>query len=221
MNYQYLEYLRANVTLALANINGGTKGQLDAFQGAALVRTSRFKRNKMRDSTGAIRESDPVKCTETRISKSPMPPILEITFCLSSWRRAVNKLDEAHKAWLLYCYAYDLDYNHQVEICNYVWEQFKPSLSGKRITKKVTARLMQLVWLAAQDTASRFGEILTLDKYTDTALAKLVGVSKSTWSEIYRDHWTMLVSIVERIDREVLLSVSNIRNESRSCNLTS
>ncbi|MBF0690610.1 hypothetical protein IR150_03690 [Providencia alcalifaciens] len=220
MNYQYLGYLRAKVTLALANIHGGMKGQLEAFQGAALVRTSRFKRNKLRDSTGAMRESNPVKCTETRISKSPMPPIKDITFCLSSWRRAVNRLDAPHKSWLLYCYAYDLNYNHQVEICNYVWDQFKPSLSGKRITKKVTARLMQLVWLAAQDTASRFGEILTFEKYTDTALAKLVGVSKSTWSELYREHWAMLISIVERIDREVLLSVSTIRNESRSCHLT-
>lgn len=125
MNLQNLEYVRRCVSLALANIAGATKGQLDAFQGAALVNTSRYPRKPVREVGGQVRIADPVKCTETRGGKDVRPPIEEIVFCLSSWRRAISKLDGHQLGWIRYCYAHDLNYDYQVLITKHVWEELK------------------------------------------------------------------------------------------------
>ncbi|MBW2958088.1 antitermination protein [Hafnia phage yong2] len=220
MNLQNLEYVRRCVSLALANIAGATKGQLDAFQGAALVNTSRYPRKPVREVGGQVRIADPVKCTETRGGKDVRPPIEEIVFCLSSWRRAISKLDGHQLGWIRYCYAHDLNYDYQVLITKHVWEEFKKTLAGKRLTKKVTARLAQLVWLAVQQHARKCSGIQGKE-YTATQLADFMGVSKSTWSECYGPHWGTLLVIVMDLDCASLDQVSKSRDASRLCNLAS
>ena len=220
MNLQHLEYVRSCVSLALANIVGATKGQLDAFQGAALVNTSRYPRKPVREVGGQVRIADPVKCAETRGGKDVRPPIEEIVFCLSSWRRAISKLDGHQHGWIRYCYAHDLNYDYQVLITKHVWEEFKKTLAGKRITKKVTARLAQLVWLAVQQHARKCSGIQGKE-YTATQLADFMGVSKSTWSECYGPHWETLLVIVMDLDCISLDLVLKTRDASRLCNLAS
>ncbi|WP_278401520.1 bacteriophage antitermination protein Q [Hafnia paralvei] len=220
MHLQNLEYVRRCVSLALANIAGATKGQLDAFQGAALVNTSRYPRKPVREVGGQVRIADPVKCTETRGGKDVRPPIEEIVFCLSSWRRAISKLDGHQLGWIRYCYAHDLNYDYQVLITKHVWEELKKTLAGKRITKKVTARLAQLVWLAVQQRVHNCRGIHGKD-YTATQLADLMAVSKSTWSECYRAHWETLLVIVMGLDCISLDLVLKTRDSSRLCYLAS
>ena len=220
MNLQHLEYVRSCVSLALANIVGATKGQLDAFQGAALVNTSRYPRKPVREVGGQVRIADPVKCTETRGGKDVRPPIEEIVFCLSSWRRAISKLDGHQLGWIRYCYAHDLNYDYQVLITKHVWEEFKKTLAGKRITKKVMARLAQLVWLAVQQHARKCSGIQGKE-YTATQLADLMGVSKSTWTECYGPHWGALLLMIIDLDCASLDQVSKARDTSRLCNLAS
>lgn len=220
MNLQNLEYVRCCVSLALANIAGATKGQLDAFQGAALVNTSRYPRKPVREVSGQVRIADPVKCTETRGGKDVRPPIEEIVFCLSSWRRAISKLDGHQLGWIRYCYAHDLNYDYQVLITKHVWEEFKKTLAGKRITKKVTARLAQLVWLAVQQHARKCSGIQGKE-YTATQLADFMGVSKSTWSECYGPHWGALLLMIMALDCASLDRVLKVRDASRLCNLAS
>ena len=220
MNLQHLEYVRSCVSLALANIVGATKGQLDAFQGAALVNTSRYPRKPVREVGGQVRIADPVKCVETRGGKDIRPPIEEIVFCLSSWRRAISTLDGHQLGWIRYCYAHDLNYDYQVLITKHVWEEFKKTLAGKRITKKVTARLAQLVWLAVQQHARKCSGIQGKE-YTATQLADFMGVSKSTWSEYYGPHWGALLVIVMDLDCISLDLVLKTRDVSRLCYLAS
>lgn len=220
MNLQHLEYVRSCVSLALANIVGATKGQLDAFQGAALVNTSRYPRKPVREVGGQVRIADPVKCAETRGGKDVRPPIEEIVFCLSSWRRAISTLDGHQLGWIRYCYAHDLNYDYQVLITKHVWEEFQKTLASKRITKKVMARLAQLVWLAVQQHAYKCSGIHEKE-YTATQLADFMGVSKSTWSECYGPHWGALLLMIVDLDCASLDQVSKSRDTSRLCNLAS
>ncbi|MEG1466720.1 MAG: bacteriophage antitermination protein Q [Hafnia sp.] len=220
MNLQHLEYVRSCVSLALANIVGATKGQLDAFQGAALVNTSRYPRKPVREVSGQVRIADPVKCAETRGGKDVRPPIEEIVFCLSSWRRAISTLDGHQLGWIRYCYAHDLNYDYQVLITKHVWEEFKKTVAGKRITKKVMARLAQLVWLAVQQHACKCSGIQEKE-YTATQLADFMGVSKSTWCECYGQHWGALLLMIMDLDCASLDQVSKARDTSRLCNLAS
>lgn len=198
-----LEYVRERLNLALADYGSRTKGQLDAFQGAALVRTSRYKRRPAVEVGGQYRQSDPVACSETRGGKRPKPPIEEITFCLSSWRRAVFELEGHQRAWVYYCYAHNLEYDYQVQITTHVWEEYKKTLAGKRITKKVTARIARLVWLAVQQHAHSCGGVLGKN-YSATELAKLMGIELNNWSTNYAIHWRSILMVCHSLDNTSL-----------------
>jgi len=213
-----LEYVRERLNLALADYGSRTKGQLDAFQGAALINTSRYKRRPAVEVGGQYRQSDPVACSETRGGKRPKPPIEEITFCLSSWRRAVFELEGHQRAWVYYCYAHNLDYDYQVQITTHVWAEFIKTLAGKRVTKKVTARLAQLVWLAVQ-------QYVYTRRATDGVqrkaceLASLLGVTSDNWSKHYAEHWSNLIIECERVDEGVLIYLDSKINDYISSRL--
>lgn len=207
-----LEYVRERLNLALADYGSRTKGQLDAFQGAALINTSRYKRRPAVEIGGQYRQSDPVACSETRGGKRPKPPIEEITFCLSSWRRAVFELEDHQRAWVYYCYAHNLDYDYQVQITTHVWEAFKKTLAGKRVTKKVTARLAQLVWLAVQQYVYTC-RVMDGEQRKACELASLMGVASDNWSKHYADHWSNLIIECERLDEGVLIYLDSKRND--------
>jgi hypothetical protein len=222
MNQQYLEYVRGAVSLALADIHGQSKGQLAAFEGSALARTTRFKRQRLRtvvvDNRKVCPATDPMHCPETRSRKKPFPPLDEMTYCTSSWRRAISVLDTHQEAWIRYCYG---DYNYhskQLLVVPYIWERFSEQCSA-RISKKVKLRLQSLTMLAVQVVAS---EIKGFPKeYTYTRLAELSGVNKSTWSETYSGHWNKLLSLVETLDAGSLRWAAEKRIESRSKHLAS
>ena len=222
MNQNYLDYVRGAVSLALADIHGQSKGQLAAFEGSALVRTTRFKRQRLRtvvvDNRKVCPATEPMHCPETRTRKKPFPPLDELTYSTSSWRRAISVLDTHQEAWIRYCYG---DYNYhdkQLLVVPYIWERFSEQCSA-RISKKVKLRLQSLTMLAVQVVAS---EIRGLPKeYTHTQLAELSGVSKSTWSETYSGHWNTLLSLVESLDAGSLRWTAVKRIESRSKHLAS
>lgn len=222
MNQQYLEYVRGAVSLALADIHGMTKGQLAAFEGAALAHTTRFKRQRHRTVVVGNRkvcpETDPIHCPETRTRAKPFPPIEELTYCTSSWRRAISVLETHQEAWIRYCYG-DYSYHHnQLLVVPYIWAQFAAQCPGK-ISKKVKLRMQSLTLLAVQVMAS---EIKGHPKeYSHTKLAELSGVSKSTWSETYSGHWNTLLSLVETLDAGSLKWTADKRIESRSKHLAS
>lgn len=210
-----LEYVRERLSLALAECGGKAKGQLDAFQGAALARTSRYPRKAVREVGGRFRISDPLKCAETRGGKSVWPLIDETTFCLSSWRRAVFELEAHQQAWIYYCYAHNLDYDYQIKITSYVWEEYKKTLAGKRITKKVTARIARLVWLAVQQHAYKCGGELGKD-YSATELAKLMGIELNNWSTNYAVHWRGISMVCYSLDNTSLHDTIETRSANKA-----
>ncbi|WP_254844682.1 bacteriophage antitermination protein Q [Yersinia enterocolitica] len=212
MNQQYLQYVRGVLSVALADICGSSKGQLEAFDGAALARTTRFKRQRIRsievDGRRVCQETEPVRCTETRSSKSQVTPIDPLTYCTSAWRRAVFKLKPHQAAWIRYCYSFDLTFDYQVEICRYIWNEYQPQLTEKPVTAKVRRRVESLVWLAVQQTAG-VGHLLHGKEYSYSELAGLVGVQRNNWTMHYAPHWESLLRLAEALDADSLNCVVN------------
>jgi len=208
MNQQYLEYVRGAVSLALADIHGMTKGQLAAFESAALAHTTRFKRQRHRTVVVGNRkvcpETDPIHCPETRTRVRPFPPLHELTYCTSSWRRAVSVLDTPQHAWIRYCYAHDLNFDGQVAICRYVWADFLSGMQGKKMTGKVLKRIESLVWLAVQQRASEYGSLQGCGIYQYAKLAELTGVQRSNWQMHYAEHWECILQLVTALDANAL-----------------
>jgi len=70
MNAQQLEYVRIELTAALADPGARRKGQLAAFEDSPLAETSKYKRQSVRtveiDTRKVQRLVDPVFCAETR-----------------------------------------------------------------------------------------------------------------------------------------------------------
>ncbi|WP_440863246.1 bacteriophage antitermination protein Q [Symbiopectobacterium purcellii] len=219
MNQQYVEYLRGCVSTALADVRQTGRGQLDTFNGAAMVGTTVHTRKRPRlvqlEGRKVCATTDPMHCTETRSRRKPMPPIDPITYSTASWRRALGHLEPHQEAWIRYCYGNDLNYDYQVIICQHVWNEYRETLSGKRTTDRSRRRIESLVWLAVQRYASECGCPKACPDYSDSELAVLSGVTKSTWSENYRHHWQGLIACVSCLDSDALLAVKTRRSESR------
>ncbi|MFB5640583.1 bacteriophage antitermination protein Q [Kluyvera ascorbata] len=143
---------------------------------------------------------------ETRSRRRPMPPINEYAFSSCAWRRAVLRLNASEQAWIKYCYGFDLLFAHQVEICRFIWETYEKGLDGVKIQKRVKLRLMQLVWLAAQDAAAKNSNA-TYRGYAATALAHLLSVHRDTWYQTYATPWQVLKTITEMLDVHALSKI--------------
>ncbi|MGG9848170.1 bacteriophage antitermination protein Q, partial [Klebsiella pneumoniae] len=74
----------------------------------------------------------------------------------------------------------------------------------------------QLIWLAAQDVKA---ELAGREAYEYQALAELVGVAKSTWTETYLPHWLALRSSFVKLDSDALISVTRSRSQQKATNL--
>ncbi|MDC9614205.1 bacteriophage antitermination protein Q [Xenorhabdus khoisanae] len=208
-----LEYVRTQIIPALADFSGETKGQLAAFEDSPLMCTDHYKRNKTYIQVGSnwvTQEADPVFCPETRMRKGLKPPINPVTYNLSSWRRAILAIDTPHRAWVLYCYAHDLNYSYQIEICQYLWNCFRERQKDQKLIAKVKARLSSLVWLAAQQYA---GECRGDGSpyYTHAELANLAGVSVYNWKKRYVGYWQCLMCLCKELDAESLQDVTRLR----------
>ncbi|MFJ5428991.1 bacteriophage antitermination protein Q [Pectobacterium actinidiae] len=215
MNQQYLEYLRGCVSTALADIHRANTSGV----GVGAIRTTKYPRQRKRvvalDDRNVCATTDAMHCPETRSRKRPAPPIDPITYGTASWRRAVNELELHHTAWVRYCYGNDLNYEYQKAICVHVWNEYKTALTGKKTTEKVRRRIESLVWLAVQRYAATCGCLFVSREYNDSELAKLSGISRSTWCENYKHHWDGLTEMVSELDRDSLNTIIKNRNESR------
>lgn len=204
-----LEYLSDMASIATSNLRASTKGQLEAFEDFGLTDTRATPRVRMRDlklnGRFVCRDTDPIYVLETRCRRTPKPMIDPVDFLLCSWRRAINALSEEQHSWIMYCYGYSLKFEHQVNISVHVWSEFEKQHNGKKITKKVKERLRSLVWLSVQTCTGR--------NYSQTDLARLVGVKRNNWKMNYDIYWNSLLDICCELDKSALLSMKRVRIE--------
>lgn len=221
MNTQFLEYVRQQLIMATADLSGATKGQLMAWLENAQFDTGTFKRKKPRvldEVTGKMITLDnpPIPGKQSHAKGSHIPLVQPVEYSTASWRRALMSLEEPQRAWLLWSYSENTGWDNQVAITRWAWEQFSQQLEGKRVAKKTIDRLRQLIWLAAQDVKV---ELAGRNTYEFQQLAKLVGVSKPTWTETYLPHWLAMKQEFVHLDNQALLSVSRSRSQQKSTNL--
>lgn len=214
MDLQLLEYARIELTRALIDNSGKTKGQLQAFCEHPPADKERNPRKpihavELDDGRGGVRcvkaENSAVYVLETRSRRRPLPPINDNEFSAAPWRRAVNMLPEHEQAWLRYCYGFDLTFRYQTMICEAIWNGHQHALPAG-LLKKTKKRIISLVWLAVQEVAAQQMND-TYKQYAGALLATHLGVSRSTWCEIYAPHWKMLKSAVATLDVKSLCNV--------------
>lgn len=214
MDPQLIEYARIELTYALMDNSGKTKGQLQAFCEHPPADKDRNPRKpihvvELDNGRGGVRcvkaENSAVYVLETRSRRRPLPPINDNEFSAAPWRRAVNMLPEHEQAWLRYCYGFDLTFRYQTMICEAIWNEHQHALPPG-LLKKTKKRIISLVWLAVQEVAAQQMND-TYKQYAGALLATHLGVSRSTWCEVYAPHWKMLKSAVELLDLESLSSV--------------
>ncbi|EPX9548716.1 bacteriophage antitermination protein Q [Klebsiella michiganensis] len=221
MTAQYLEFVRQQLIVATADLSGATKGQLVAFaENAMFEATARSsKRMKVVDpATGKMVKpsNPPVPGKQSRAKGSAIALVQPVEYSTASWRRALLSLEEHQKSWLLWNYSDNIRWEYQETITRWAWEQFSEKLAGVRIAKKTVDRLRQLIWLAAQDVKA---ELTGRETYEYQALAELVGVAKSTWTETYLPHWLALRSSFVKLDSDSLISVTRSRSQQKATNL--
>ena len=214
MDLQLLEYARIELTRALIDNSGKTKGQLQAFCEHPPADKERNPRKpihvvELDNGRGGVRcvkaENSAVYVLETRSRRRPLPPINDNEFSAAPWRRAVNMLPEHEQAWLRYCYGFDLTFRYQTMICEAIWNGHQHALPPG-LLKKTKKRIISLVWLAVQEVAAQQMND-TYKQYAGALLATHLGVSRSTWCEIYAPHWKMLKSAVATLDVKSLCNV--------------
>lgn len=221
MNVQYLQYVRQQLMVATADLSGATKGQLMAWLENAQFDTGTFKRKKPRvwdeeNEKWETLDNPPIPGKQSHAKGSHIPLVQPVEFATASWRRALLSLEEHQKAWLLWNYSENTNWDHQVAITQWAWTEFSQQLKGKRVAKKTIARLRQLIWLAAQDVKA---ELAGRETYEYQSLAELVGVAKSTWTETYLPHWLALRSSFVKLDSDALISVTRSRSQQKATNL--
>lgn len=211
MNQQDLNFVRIELRRALPDQSGGAKGQLEAFsehppadknatprRGIHLVELEGDKGPRFVESLSA-----PLYVLETRSRRRPMPLIKDAEFESAPWRRAVSALSGYQQAWLRYCYGFDLSYEHQVMMCEYVWNTYQKCLGENSLQERVVKKLIGLVWLAGQEiAAARNNE--TYKDYAGAALARMVSVDRSTWLRVYSEHWAGLKAAFTQLDESAL-----------------
>lgn len=220
MNIQYLQYVREQLMVATADLSGATKGQLMAWLENAQFDTDTFKRKKPRvkdDVTGKMitLHNPPIPGKQSRSKGSHIPLVQPVEYSTASWRRAVLSLEEHQKAWLLWNYSENTRWENQVAITQWAWGEFRAQLGTRKVAGKTMDRLKALIWLAAQDVKA---ELAGRDVYEYQALAELVGVAKSTFTETYLPHWLAMRSGLTRLDSQSLISVTRSRSQQKATN---
>ncbi|BDH45736.1 antitermination protein [Salmonella enterica subsp. enterica serovar Choleraesuis] len=218
MNDQYLEYVRETLIIAAADLSGTTKGQLVAFaENAQFVATAR-SRGRMKvvePVTGRLvnPNNPPIPGQQSRAKGSAIALIQPVEYSTASWRRALRTLELHHMAWLVWCYADDVKFSHQVAITEWGWQEFNATLAGRRVAAKTRERLQALVWLAAQDVRA---ELRGRETYQQKRLAELVGVNQKNWSETFSERWRGMRSLFCGLDGDALVVVSKTRSQQKA-----
>lgn len=224
MRPQAHEFIRQQLIIAMADLSGSTKGQLQAWLEDAQYETDTHPRKKpsyIDEATGTLITLDnpPIPGKQTRAKGSHIPLVQPIEFVTASWRRAALAQESHERAWLTWCYADSTAYAHQVEIVGWGWEALVVGLAGKRVAGKTFKLLRSLVWLAAQDVKQELRS--DADRcYKAQELAQLAGVSKSTWSESYAGYWAALRGHFLKLDRLTLEGVNKTRGRQKATNFT-
>lgn len=214
MDPQLIEYARIELTRALMDTSGKTKGQLQAFSEHPPADKEHCPRKQvhmveLEDGRKVKAHNSSLYVLETRSRRRPMPPITDYEFAAAPWRRAVNMLPEHEQAWLRYCYGFDLTFRYQTLICEAIWNGHQKYLVAG-LLKKTKKRIISLIWLAVQEVAAqRMND--TYKKYAGALLATHLGVSRSTWCEVYAPHWQQLKQSVEALDLLALEEVINCK----------
>ncbi|HGK3768708.1 TPA: bacteriophage antitermination protein Q [Klebsiella pneumoniae] len=221
MTAQYLEFVRQQLIVATADLSGATKGQLVAFaENAQFTATARSRgRKKVADPvTGRMVNPSrpPIPGQQSRAKGSSIALVLPVEYSTASWRRALLSLEDHQKAWLLWNYSENIRFEHQVAITQWAWTEFRGQLGAKKVAGKTMERLKKLTWLAAQDVKA---ELAGRETYEYQALAELVGVAKSTWTETYLPHWLALRSSFVKLDSDALMAVTRSRSQQKATNL--
>lgn len=190
MTAQDLEFVRQQLIVATADLSGATKGQLVAFaENAQFTATARSRGRKKVYSEVKQRmvnpDGPPMSGNQSRAKGSSIALVLPVEYSTASWRRALLSLEEHQKSWLLWNYSENIRFEHQVAITQWAWAEFRGQLGAKKVAGKTMERLKKLTWLAAQDVKA---ELAGRETYEYQALAELVGVAKSTWTETYLPH---------------------------------
>ncbi|MFU2318947.1 bacteriophage antitermination protein Q [Rahnella sp. PCH160] len=217
MNTQLLQYARIELTTALMDLSGGTKGQLEAFSEHPPADKNHYPRQHIHkvqlEGNKQVRsERGPTYILETRSRIRPSPPMKEFEFASCAWRRAVNTLPVHQNSWIRYCYGFDLKFDHQKNICEAVWLSYQKNLPVG-LLDKTKKRLISLVWLAVQDVAAK-NKNESYKEYAGAALATLMEISRSTWCEVYSPHWKVLKMAVSELDNDSLIQVISIKERS-------
>lgn len=217
MNQQLLQYARTELTSALMDLSGGTKGQLEAFSEHPPADKNHYPRQHIHkvqlEGNKQVRsERGPTYTLETRSRIRPSPPMKEFEFASCAWRRAVNTLPVHQNSWIRYCYGFDLRFDHQKNICEAVWLAYQKNLPAGLLAK-TKKRLISLVWLAVQDVAAK-NKNESYREYAGAALATLMTISRSTWCEVYSPHWKGLKLAVLELDNDSLTQVLNSKERS-------
>ncbi|MDE9508406.1 bacteriophage antitermination protein Q, partial [Xenorhabdus bovienii] len=88
-------------------------------------------------------------------------------------------------AWIQYCYAYDLNFDYQISICQNVYQRFlslHERYGMKKMSSKTATRVRQLIWLAVQESVGEFRDDFRREfSYSD--LSRQIGISPSNWNE--------------------------------------
>lgn len=204
-----IEWIREQVSTALADIGISENGQLGAMEEQAILSTDRFNKNPTRYAgTGECRyrlPSYPLNTKQTRAKGTSKPLINEITWRYASWRRDIYKLPDEMRSWLLYCYGGYQHHAEQLSVVPYVWREFESANAGRRITGKVRQRLQALALLAVQVVRTEINDSPL--KYSDSRLAELAGVTADTWRKRHKDYWMCLLDCCRQLDRDALLRV--------------
>jgi hypothetical protein len=215
MNTQLLDYVRVNLRIALVDDSGGTKGQLEAFAECPPADRDKNTRRpihmvELDNGRGGVRrvkaENSTLYVMETRSRLLPMPPISDNAFASCAWRRAVLELGASQQAWIKYCYGFDLHFGYQIEICRYIWDNYEIGLSGAKLQNRVKQRLISLVWLAAQEVASRNNNEL-YKEYAATALANFLCIHRDTWYRTYAEPWREFKALACGLDIKGLVCI--------------
>lgn len=218
MTPQQLEFIRQQLIVAMRDLSGATKGQLQAWLENAQYDTKRYKRKKLRardPETGKMvtLNNPPVPGKQSMAKGTAIPLVLPVEYSTASWRRALLALDDVQKSWLLWCYGENIRWEHQEAITRRAWNEFSQQLTGKRVAKKTMDRLRQLIWLAAQDVQS---ELTGRKVYQQQGLAKLVGVKADNWSHNFADYWRGMKAIFQDLDCEALHLLSKTRSRQKA-----
>lgn len=184
-----------------------TTGQLKPFMCKSARETKRYPRVRKREvklaGHSVCRITDPVKVTETRRSGREIPLIHPFSYSDCAWRRAIRRLDDHQRSWILYCYCHEINIDHQINICAHILSEFDYQTAGMKITKKVKERLKSLIWLHVQQSAESAAGLAT-QGYSQSDLARLINVKRNNWKKNYDKFWRTMISICKILDSDAL-----------------